>query len=112
MINLIQGLDFSIVAFLGILFAFALTCFAIAKLEKFRKSDGSFSFKPSGSSHIMEGAPVAIANMNEGDVNGTTVAIYYTINGLFNCLGVSDIPLLTYKDYRSFVGILNNLIEQ
>ena len=84
----------------------------IAKLEKFRKADGSFSFKPSGSSHIMEGAPVAIANMNEGDVNGTTVAIYYTINGLFNCLGVSDIPLLTYKDYRSFVGILNNLIEQ
>ena len=33
MINLL-GLDFSIVAFLGILFAFAFTCIAIAKLEK------------------------------------------------------------------------------
>ena len=35
MINLINELDFSVVAFLGILFAFAATCVAIAKLNKF-----------------------------------------------------------------------------
>ena len=39
MINLINGLDFSVVAFLGILFAFASTCVAIAKFEKFLPRD-------------------------------------------------------------------------
>ena len=34
MINLIESLDFSIVAFVGILFAFIITCVAIAKLNQ------------------------------------------------------------------------------
>ena len=38
MINLI-GLEFSIVAFVGILFAFVFTCVAIAKFEKFLPRD-------------------------------------------------------------------------
>ena len=47
MINLI-GLDFSIVAFLGILFAFALTCVAIAKFEKFLPRDMGRAFAHDG----------------------------------------------------------------
>jgi len=47
MINLL-GLDFSIVAFLGILFAFALTCVAIAKLEKFLPRDMGRAFAHDG----------------------------------------------------------------
>ena len=43
----------------------------------------------------------------EGDVNATTVAIYYTLNGLFSVLDVSRIPLLTYADYREFIKIIN-----
>ncbi|MBR2045108.1 MAG: phospho-N-acetylmuramoyl-pentapeptide-transferase, partial [Agathobacter sp.] len=47
MINL-MGLDFSIVAFLGILFAFAFTCLAIAKLEKFLPRDMGRAFAHDG----------------------------------------------------------------
>ncbi len=39
MINLINGLDVSVVAFIGILFAFASTCIAISKLNKFLPRD-------------------------------------------------------------------------
>ena len=48
MINLINGLDFSIVAFIGILFAFAFTCIAIAKLEKFLPRDMGRAFAHDG----------------------------------------------------------------
>lgn len=47
MINLI-GVDFSIVAFLGILFAFAFTCIAIGKFEKFLPRDMGRAFAHDG----------------------------------------------------------------
>ncbi len=49
MINWIQALDFSVVAFLGILFAFASTCVAIAKLNKFLPRDMGRAFAHDGS---------------------------------------------------------------
>ena len=84
----------------------------IAKLEDFRHADYSFSFKPGGSSYVMEGVPVALPNMDEGDVNGTTVAIYYTLLGVFNCLDEPRIPLLNHNDYITFVEILNSKMAE
>ena len=49
MINLINGLDFSVVAFFGILFAFVATCMAIAKLNKFLPRDMGRAFAHDGS---------------------------------------------------------------
>ncbi len=48
MINLINGLDFSIVAFLGIIFAFAFTCIAIAKMHKYLPRDLGREFAHDG----------------------------------------------------------------
>ena len=48
MINLIGGLDFSVVAFIGILFSFTFTCIAIAKLEKFLPRDMGRAFAHDG----------------------------------------------------------------
>ena len=48
MINLINGLDFSVVAFVGIIFAFVLTCVAIAKLERFLPRDMGRAFAHEG----------------------------------------------------------------
>ena len=42
------GLEFSIVAFIGILFAFVFTCVAIAKLEKFLPRDMGRAFAHDG----------------------------------------------------------------
>lgn len=47
MINLLEP-DFSIVAFVGILFAFILTCFSIAKFEKFLPRDMGRAFAHDG----------------------------------------------------------------
>ena len=48
MINLINGLEFSVVAFLGILFAFALTCIAIEKLNHLLPRDMGRAFAHDG----------------------------------------------------------------
>lgn len=48
MINWINGMDFSVVAFIGILFAFALTCGAIAKLNHLLPRDLGRDFAHDG----------------------------------------------------------------
>ena len=48
MINLIESLDFSIVAFVGILFAFIITCVAIAKLNQRLPKDAGRQFAHDG----------------------------------------------------------------
>ncbi len=48
MVNLINGLDFSLVAFLGILFAFTLSCAAIAKLNHLLPRDMGRAFAHDG----------------------------------------------------------------
>ena len=63
MINLINGLDFSVVAFIGILFAFAFTCIAIAKLEKFLPRDQGRAFAHDGKLFIK----AQIAVLQAGD---------------------------------------------
>ncbi len=49
MINFINGLDFSVVAFCGIIFAFAITCFAISKFNQFLPRDMGRAFAHDGS---------------------------------------------------------------
>ena len=48
MINLINALDFSVVAFLGIIFAFVITCLAISKLNKYLPKDLGRQFAHDG----------------------------------------------------------------
>ena len=48
MINIILGKDYAIVAFLGIIAAFALTCYAISKLNKFLPKDIGRDFAHDG----------------------------------------------------------------
>ena len=48
MINLIESLDFSMVAFVGILFAFVITCVAIAKLNHLLPKDAGRQFAHDG----------------------------------------------------------------
>ena len=48
MMNLVNGIDFSVVAFLGILFTFAFTCTAIEKLNKFLPRDIGRAFAHDG----------------------------------------------------------------
>ena len=77
MINLINGLDFSVVAFIGILFAFAFTCIAIAKFEKFLPRDMGRAFAHDGK--LSAGKP-----RGAGIIFVFTVTIHILI--IFSCL--------------------------
>ena len=48
MISYLTSADMSIIAFIGVIFAFALTCIAIAKLNKFLPKDLGRQFAVDG----------------------------------------------------------------
>lgn len=48
MVNLIGSMDFSVVAFMGIMFAFIVTCFAIAKFNQYLPKDMGRQFAHDG----------------------------------------------------------------
>ena len=80
----------------------------ITKLSGFKHADGSFSTEPGRSAPTTQGVSVSLG-LAEGDVNGTVCAMSYLLGGLFGSIGVSEIPMLTYKDYREFFEIINNI---
>jgi hypothetical protein len=84
----------------------------IGKLEKFRHTDDSFSYWPGRVAHETQGVPVALYGLAEGDVNGTMCAMGYVLGSLFDAIGATEVPMLTYKNYREFFAIINNLTEE
>ncbi len=84
----------------------------IRKLELFRHPDGSFSYNCDGTSLVDNQGVFTSRGYNEGDINGTTVAIYYVLNSLFPILGATRIPLLNEENYREFIEIINRKTEE
>lgn len=66
------------------------------KVVKFMKDDGSFSYYHDATSGESQGMPVAVGNINEGDVNATCMGTNGIISNVFSCLGLADyqIPLM------------------
>ena len=77
----------------------------IEKLEKFRYPDGSFSYLQGRTMTNNQGVIIS-KGLAEGDVNGTTVAIYYVLNSLFGFIGISKVPLLSEENYKEFIEII------
>ena len=82
-----------------------------AKILVFKKSDGSFSYKPDSSASNSQGAPVAIPGTNEGDVNATVICSSDILVYVYGALGVSNysVSIYTYNDWRRYENILENL---
>ena len=64
-----------------------------AKIALYRKEDGSFSYGINNSSSTSQGEPSAVPGSNEGDVNGTSLALGAR-TALLSCLELSDIQIL------------------
>ncbi len=79
----------------------------IKKLELFRHPDGSFSYYQ-GKSLVNNQGVIASRGYDEGDINGTTVAIYYVTNAVFGLVGMPKVPLLNEDNYREFTEIINS----
>ena len=81
------------------------------KLSLFQKEDKSFSYFKNTSASGSQGAPVAIPDTNEGDVNATVICTYGTVDFLFHALGWRDymVSLYTDSDRREFKEIISKL---
>ena len=80
-----------------------------AKLALFRKDDGSFSYKKNHSSATSQGAPVAVPNTNEGDVNATVIGTNNFTLELFQVLPVSRVPFCLTKERYVFYKLLSEI---
>ncbi len=80
-----------------------------AKIAPFKKADGSFSYEPDRSASTSQGMPVAINNKNEGDVNGTVIAISGLIGNIFDALELGNVQpaLFGETEFRTYMSIID-----
>ncbi|MBQ8529116.1 MAG: hypothetical protein IJ459_05195 [Clostridia bacterium] len=78
------------------------------KVVEYRKADGSYSYSPDRSSHQSQGAPVAVPNTPEGDVNGNCLASTGIIGSICSTLGIPRVPLFCKEDGKLFFELLEN----
>ena len=83
---------------------------ATKKISAFKKPDGSFGYSL-GSNHISSDMTVSVKGTDEGDVNGTAIAIVGVIDYLYRTLQLSDyqVPVFTDNDRRIFFKTLGSL---
>ncbi len=79
------------------------------KVAMFMKTDGSFSYYKNYTNHGSQGMPVALPNMNEGDVNATTICANGTASYMFQALGIEVPHLFGMSEWYRFIGILEEL---
>lgn len=78
------------------------------KMEGFKMPDGGMSYSLEGFCCTSQGAPVALCNVREGDINGNCCASSAIINYVFRALGIDDIsiPLFDGDDLKRFLEIV------
>lgn len=80
------------------------------KVSTFRKSDGSFSYKPDRTSPTSQGAPVALPDTNEGDMNATIICTGGILQNIFRAFGLSKHEVYVFGK-SEFVRFINKVTE-
>jgi len=80
------------------------------KVAAFKKSDGSYSYKPDFSSYQSQGAPVAVPFTAEGDINGNGLASSGIAAHVASALGIARIPFYTEDDSKLFFELIKTAI--
>ena len=78
------------------------------KVLRFKKPDGGFSYGQKYSSRTSQGAPAAVPESPEGDVNGNGLSSTGVIHNVFGALGVPIIPFYTKEDGEFFFELIAN----
>lgn len=76
------------------------------KTKKFKKPDGSFGYTWDYSPYKSQGAPVAIPQTIEGDVNGGTIAVGGILGHMCVALGLEKIPIYSQEDLDEYIKII------
>lgn len=81
----------------------------IKKIRPFKKSQGSFSYFPDRSSEISQGAPAAVPNTPEGDVNATGICSGGMVSNIYAALDLTEytVPRFGKTEYNKFFEILD-----
>jgi hypothetical protein len=77
------------------------------KISEFKKPDGGFSYGRYSSAPTSQGAPVAIPNSAEGDVNATNVSLSI-VGCVFMALDLTDysVPLFDPAMREKYISLL------
>lgn len=81
------------------------------KNSAFRKDDGSYSYFTNGTVSDSHDMPVAVPQVDEGDVNATEIGIVGLTGNMFNALDLKGFmpPLYTKSDWMRYLAILDRL---
>ncbi len=82
------------------------------KISICKKLDGSFSYSPKYSSSTSQGAPAAVPNSVEGDVNGTVLSCSGLLDYVYSALGLSGstkVPLFGDCERLMFMNEIRSL---
>ncbi len=81
------------------------------KVAKFLKDDGSFSYYQQRTSHGSMGMPVAVPNVNEGDVNATLICAISTAGYMYQVLGIEEYMPSLYgrSTWYEFLNIIDDI---
>ncbi len=79
------------------------------KTVKFRKDDGSYGYTWDYSPAKSQGAPAAVPNTVEGDVNGGTIALTGVTVNMLTALGISGLTIYAPSDLEIFLDRVSGL---
>ncbi len=81
------------------------------KVAKFLKDDGSFSYYQKKTSHGSMGMPVAVPNVNEGDINATLICGISTAGYMYQVLGIEEYMPSLYgrSTWYKFLSIIDDI---
>ena len=76
------------------------------KFKRFKKADGSFGYKAVGGQATSQSMPVAVKGVEEGDINGATIAVTAILGNMCAALGVNKPQLYFNSDFEKFMSII------
>lgn len=71
-----------------------------------KKPDGSFSYNPNHSCFVSQSAPITDKNMNEGDVNASSISSTGMTGHFARIFGIPEMPLFCLEDAKIFHELL------
>lgn len=76
------------------------------------KPDGSFSYNTDMTAARSQGAPTALENTNEGDINATQISIVGALDQVFALLGYDSTPIFSREDSELFFELLESRVSE
>ncbi|MBO5316764.1 MAG: hypothetical protein J6B48_10100 [Clostridia bacterium] len=83
---------------------------SLRRIRAFKRPDGSFGYLKVGSCPTSQGAPVALRDVYEGDVNGTVIATLGIVGFIYSALDLFEyrVPFFTKRDMDRFLTLIEN----